>query len=261
MKLGKVVAGFLIIAVLVAAIIVGYLFNNINAIIKSAVESEGPKVTGTEVLLNAVDINIGLESAGGELKLFSIANPVGFAQPRVFSAETIRVAVDPTSLVGDVIVMKDITFEGIHFYAEQKGLTTNLQALQKNLDTFVGASTSAPAQSDEPVGEADVRLMVENLKFADSGLHLTTEKYGSFDLKLPSFELSDLGDKKVGLSPAQLGNAIMQPLVKRAKKQAEKALKERAKDEVKARAEEKLKEKLGDDVAEKLDGLKGLFGR
>lgn len=261
MKLGKVVAGFLIIAVLVAAIIVVYLFNNINAIIKSAVESEGPKVTGTEVLLNAVDINIGLESAGGELKLFSIANPVGFTQPRVFSAETIRVAVDPTSLVGDVIVMKDITIEGIHFYAEQKGLTTNLQVLQKNLDAFMGPSTAAPAQSDEPVSETDVRLMVQNLKFADSGLHLTTEKYGSFDLKLPSFELSNLGDKKVGLSPAQLGNAIMQPLVKRAKKQAEKALKDRAKDEVKARAEEKLKEKLGDDVAEKLDGLKGLFGR
>jgi len=261
MKLGKVVAGVLIIALLVAAVIGVYLLNNINAIIKSAVESEGPKVTGTEVLLNVVDINLGLESAGGELKQFSIGNPAGFTQPHVFSAETIRVAVDPTSLVGDVIVMKDITIEGIHFYAEQKGLTTNLQALQKNLDAFMGPSTAAPAQSDEPVSETDVRLMVQNLKFADSGLHLTTEKYGSFDLKLPSFELSNLGDKKVGLSPAQLGNAIMQPLVKRAKKQAEKALKDRAKDEVKARAEEKLKEKLGDDVAEKLDGLKGLFGR
>ena len=261
MKAGKVVGVVLIVAALVAVIVGVSLLNNINAIIKAAVESEGPKVTGTEVLLNVVDINLGLESAGGELKQFSIANPAGFTQPQVFSAETIRVAVDPTSLVGDVIVMKDITIEGIHFYAEQKGLTTNLQALQKNLDAFMGPSTAAPAQSDEPVSETDVRLMVQNLKFADSGLHLTTEKYGSFDLKLPSFELSNLGDKKVGLSPAQLGNAIMQPLVKRAKKQAEKALKDRAKDEVKARAEEKLKEKLGDDVAEKLDGLKGLFGR
>lgn len=261
MKAGKVVGVVLIVAVLVAVIVGVSLLNNINAIIKAAVESEGPKVTGTEVLLNVVDINLGLESAGGELKQFSIANPAGFTQPQVFSAETIRVAVDPTSLVGDVIVMKDITIEGIHFYAEQKGLTTNLQVLQKNLDAFMGPSTAVPAQSDEPVSETDVRLMVENLKFADSGLHLTTEKYGSFDLKLPSFELSNLGDKKVGLSPAQLGNAIMQPLVKRAKKQAEKALKDRAKDEVKARAEEKLKEKLGDDVAEKLDGLKGLFGR
>ena len=231
MKAGKVVGVVLIVAVLVAVIVAVSLLNNINAIIKAAVESEGPKVTGTEVLLNVVDINLGLESAGGELKQFSIANPAGFTQPQVFSAETIRVAVDPTSLVGDVIVMKDITIEGIHFYAEQKGLTTNLQVLQKNLDAFMGPSTAAPAQSDEPVSETDVRLMVQNLKFADSGLHLTTEKYGSFDLKLPSFELSNLGDKKVGLSPAQLGNAIMQPLVKRAKKQAEKALKDRAKDE------------------------------
>ena len=262
MKLVKIVSVVLVVVVLAVAGGVFFLLGNIDALVKKMVESEGPRVTQTPVLLKAVDIDIGLDEAGGNLQQFSIANPDGFTTSSFMEATLINVDIDPVSAVkGDVIVIKDITIEGVKLNLEQRGLSTNVTTLLKNIRSFGGDGGAAkPAKGGEAEAK-EVRLMVERLKFADSSVHFVTEKYGTLDLALPSFDLRALGDKQTGLTPAELGKEIIEPLLQKAKSQAEKALKSRAEEELKSKATDKLKEKLGDETVEKLEGLKGLFGK
>ncbi|WP_086932237.1 hypothetical protein [Agarilytica rhodophyticola] len=238
MKGIKIFGGLIALLLVIVVGVVVFVLGNLNQIVKETVETVGPEVTQTNVLLDQVDI--ALTEGKGELNDFVIGNPQGFSSPHLLKWDTIRLQIDPASVTSDVVVIKDFTIEGVDIVAEQKGLRTNLQALLDNLDS--GASSpkqEKPSQS----GEArDVRLMMEQVRFADNSINFVTEKYGSYALPLPSFELSNIGDKTTGLTPEELGVAILKPLIKQAKKAVEERIKGLAKEELEAKLKEKEKE-------------------
>lgn len=275
MKAFKIIGGLLAL-VLVVVIGVGvYLFSNINQIVKEVVETVGPDVTKTDVRLAEVDIK--LTEGSGELRGFVIGNPEGFSAGHFLKSEKVRLKIDPSSVTSDIIVIDDIVVEGVNIAVEEKQLKTNIQKLLKNLES------EGTTEKEEVTTEdgKEVRLVVEKLRFANNSVDFKTEKYGSVSIDIPALELSSLGERDTGLTPDELGKAILKPLLKQVKKSAEKRLKEllaadfkeaidkkkeelkqKAKDkedELKASAEEKLKEKLGDDSDEKVEKLKSLF--
>jgi preprotein translocase subunit SecF len=109
--------------------------------------------------------------------------------------------------------------------------------------------------------------MIESLNFGESEIALETEKYGGRTIKLPGYTQSNIGDKKTGLTPDEVSQAIMQSLLSRVKSAVKSELKKVAKAEVKEKIDEekdklkdKLKEKVGDKVSsEDVDKLKSLF--
>ena len=288
MKLFKVFGGLFALLLLVVIGLVVFVFTNLNQIVKQSVETVGPEVTETHVGLRDVDIE--LLDGKGELNHFVIGNPQGFSSEHLIKWDTIRVQIDPMSVKEDVVVIKDITIEGVNIIAEQKGTRTNLQALLDTLQGHSGGSAVSPDEGGGQGGGSDVRLALEHLHFADNSIDFVTENFGSYTLDLPAFELNNIGDKNTGLTPAEFGIAIVEPLLKQAKKAVEKRLEGLAKEklkevldakkaELKAKADEKeaelkakvdekeaqlkaekdkLKEKLGEDAENK---LKGLFDR
>lgn len=260
MKFLKYVAlTFLIlIAIFIAAAF--YVSNNLNSIVKSVIQSEGSKLTQTAVVLGQAKMNLGLNGAGGELHKLAIENPQGFEQGNIFSAEKLGVFVDPKSLLDEVIVVRELTIEGINLFVEEKSLKTNLLALKNNLDrvSTQEKSDSSPSQSSDQVKK---RFMIESLTFADSAVRVLTERYGDFELTLPSFQLSELGDREQGLTPIELSRAVLLPILAKTKKEVENKLKSAAKDNVKSLLDEKLKEKLDENEIKKLDQLRGLLKR
>ncbi len=240
--------------VLILAIIIGvviYVMTNLNQIVKKTVETVGPTVTETSVALRDVDIEP--LKGRGELNHFVIGNPEGFDSEYLLKWESIGLEIDPASVSSDVIVIKNFSIKGINIIAEQKGYTTNLQKLMETLEK--GSSSSNQASSGDTGGQTDVRLALEHLDFADNSLQFVTEKYGSYTLDIPDFDLSNIGDKNVGLTPEEMGQAILKPLVAKAKRAVEKRIKEIGKEELKAKLDEK-KEELEAKVDEKKDELK-----
>lgn len=266
MKVIKWLGILIILLLLVIGGLAFYGLNNLNKLVKYGVETEGPKVTQTDVALGSVDIK--LLDGKGELSNFSIANPAGFSSPHLFKADKILLQVDPTQLTETVKVINEITIDGVDIVAEQKGLTTNIQALLDNLPA--SDDSSAPADDDSSES-ADIRLMVEKLNFINNTITLKTEEYGEYKLELPAIVQSNIGSKSKGLTPAELGQAILKPFLDKAQSAAESKVKEVVKSEItdkaKAKAEEELKkqeEKLKDKVSEKLgedaeSKLKSLF--
>jgi len=250
-KILKIVGGFVLFLVLVLVGLGVFFFSNINKIIKDAVETYGPEVTQTSVLLNEVDVD--LANGSGELNRFSIGNPKGFSSDNIVKWEKIRLQLDTSSLTTDVIVIKDFVVEGVAITAEQKGLTTNIQALMENLQSQ--SSGSSEGESSDETAEADIRLMVERIRFADNSINLVTEKFGAYELPLPGFELANIGDRATGLTPEELGAAILKPLLKQAKTAVEEKVKGITKEKLKEKLDEK-KEELKAKAKEKEEELK-----
>lgn len=269
MKAIKILAVVALLVVLLAGGVFAYLFFNLNYLVKEAVETYGPEITKTQVALRSVDIKP--FDGKGELSGFVISNPSGFDGPHLLKADKITLQIDPLSVTKDVIVIKEMTIDGVNVSAVQKGLTTNLQEMLKNFKQEPSAGTEATSTESK-----DVRLIVEKLNFVNNSISLSTESYGDYVVDLPKIQQSGLGSKSNGLTPQELGVAIITPFIERAKDSAEDKLKailkekvtDKAKakvdaklDEKKEEAKEKLKEKFGEDAEKKLKDLKGLFGK
>ncbi len=261
MKTVKILGFVFVLLVAIVVGLIAYVFGNINQLVKEAVETVGPQVTQTHVGLRDVDIK--LTKGRGELNHFVIGNPEGFSSPYLLKWDAIAIEIDPASVQSDVIVIKDMVIKGVSIKAEQKGTGTNIQALLDNMPADDSAN-SQPSAKEEGESE-DIKLALSHIVFAENDVELITEKWGSYTFSMPSFELSGLGDKNSGLTPEELGKAILKPVLKQIKKQMEDRLKDitkekleeklnEKKEEIKAKVDEK-KQALKDDLEQKKEAL------
>ena len=142
--------------------------------------------------------------------------------------------------------------------AEQKGETTNLSVLMKNVEKSSKKSGSEPAPSKASSDPTDVRLMVEKFVFVNTKGTIIAEGSEEKALKLPDVRRKNIGDKKTGLTPEQLADELLQSVIA----QVEKAVGNYLADLAKQAVEKSIKEKMGlstDDSDE--GGLKSLFKR
>jgi uncharacterized protein involved in outer membrane biogenesis len=255
MKILKIFLGLILVLVLLLAVGGYFLAKNLNGLVERAVEEFGSQVTQTQVALGKADISVNLDQGRGELQNLTVANPQGFSDANLLTLGKVALAIEPTSVMKDVIVIDEITISGVNILAEHKGVKeTNLQALLDNIKAQTGGGASESTNTEETAGK-EVLLAVKKIDFTDNSLSLKSENLGNYDLKIPSFSVSDLGSVENGLTPEQLAAAAIKPLLDRAKRQVE----EKVQDELEDKAKEKLLEHLDDDQKEKLEGLKSLL--
>ncbi|WP_211825017.1 AsmA family protein [Kistimonas asteriae] len=257
MSIKKTVSIALVAIVALMVLVVVITLRNLDGIVKDVIETTGSKITGTPVTLNSVKIT--LRDGRGELNQLAIANPKGFESPDIFSMNAIALQVSPKSLSGPVVVINEILVDGMDITAEQKGATTNIQTLLKDIKE---RSAKKPAGEEEKPAEpakkeegADIRLMVENLSFTNATLKLMTEDKGDHTLKMPNIVMTNLGDKTTGLTPDELSEEILNRLLA----QTEKVVADRLQDIARKKLEEELSKKLSDKDKENLNKLKSLF--
>jgi hypothetical protein len=250
-KAGKIILGLVFGVVIVVAVLVTVVFQNLDGIIKQVIEGAGTQATG--VAVRVADVKFTLQEGRGEIYGLTVANPPGYQSGNLFEMDEVVVQVEPTSLTGPVIVINEVLIDGARLIAEQKGTTTNVQELMDGMAT----DTSEPPPAEGEPG--DVRLMLEQFSFVNSNSTLKTEQLGEKALKLPNIQLTDLGDRETGLTPEQLAGQIMGAVVKQVEKAVAKYLEDAVKDAAKNEIDKQINEKLSAEDREKLEGLKGLF--
>jgi hypothetical protein len=103
--------------------------------------------------------------------------------------------------------------------------------------------------------------MVEKFSFVNGGVRLITTEWGERTLKLPGINITDVGDRDVGLTPEQLTQALLDPILAQAKAAVTNNLEDLAKEKAQQKLQEKIDEKLNDEQKGQLQQLKGLFGQ
>ncbi len=266
MKAVKIILGLVIAVAIVVGIVVFLGLKNINAIVKGTVESVGPQVTQTNVTLEKVDIDI--TRGRGELNNLMIANPAGFNSDYAVRLGQIVLEIEPQTLLNPVIVIKEMRVGGVKLIAEQKDMVnSNLQQLLKSVQSKTGGGSTGDSSTGDSAGNAaavadsgsEIRMMVEKLVFAGSSVQIITEQWGEHTLDLPDIEVDGIGDRETGLTPNQLGQAILKPVLEQAKAKVKRDLKQRVGKKAEAKLKQKLEDKLDDKQKEKLEALKQLL--
>lgn len=243
MKAIKILASILVALLVVIAIALAVGVRNLDRLVEAAIESVGPTVTGTDVSVEQVAID--LTEGRGRIGGFRVANPEGFSSEALLSVGEVELVIDTGSIADEVVVIESIRVDRARLRAEHRGGGFNFEPL---LERVRAASEGEPARST--TASPDVRFMVERLEFSGAGLSLHSEQFGQRQYRLEPIELRNLGDRETGLGPNQLARALLEPLLE--------AAEQRLEDELREQAGEELEEQLSEEDQETLDRVRSL---
>jgi hypothetical protein len=248
MKKLLIILGGLFVVTVVTIII---LIAKLGTIVKTAVNTVGPQITQTTVVLKDADISP--FSGKGSLKELTIGNPKGWNTEHSFFLKEISIDLETKSITADHIVINSVVIDNPEIIYETTGTLTssNLQDLIKNLqgssDQKAQGTSSQPSTKPETTAPAkqeqgkETKIEIKSFRLTNvtvKGAYNTN----IYTVKIPDLVMADLGTKEGGLTPEQLSIAI----IKEISAQAGKAVLEAA-------AKKGLFDKAG-------EGLRGLLG-
>jgi len=191
------------LSLLVVAAIAAYLWfsNPLNALVKAAIEKFGTEMIQAQVSVGKVALSP--TDGKGALSGLSLGNPKGFKASHAFKAGRIELALEPASLAEDVILIHRIYIDAPDISYEKNDSGTNFDAIQRNVEHYLGASKKEAAGKDAPKKMIIESLVIRNAKVNYNGM---------LDLKLPDIELRNIGKKSGGATSAQVAKAVVAEL-------------------------------------------------
>lgn len=182
---------FVVLLLLAVAGVVSLYFT-VGHIVKAGVETVGPRVTKCQVTVG----HIGVSPLGGEVTIreLVVMNPDGFSQNAAFSLGTVRVKLEPKSLFGERIVIREVLVEAPEIRYEV-ALTggTNVGRIQKNVEEF----TALFDTGKEPVEAKEAKLLqIDDLRITGGKITVAASLKGvstGVPVKLPEIHKRNIG--------------------------------------------------------------------
>lgn len=201
-----------------AVVIIGVVvfgLSKIGPIVQSAVNTYGPGITKTDVRLG--DVNVSLFSAQAKLTNFYLGNPKGFKSPEAMKVGSILVDVAESSLTKETIIIERIEVLSPQLTYERTLKSDNFQAILNNVTKGggKGGKTSGGKSTDKSSGSK--KIIIKDFQMKDAKVNLAASMLGqnkSVSTNLPDIHLTNIGDKKGGLIPADAFKVILAELSK-----------------------------------------------
>lgn len=199
-KMGWIV---LVLVVLVASAVL-WLRGNLDGLVQEAIAAQGSAMARARVGVGGVELHP--KDGKGAIRDLSVDNPVGFQTPYALKVGSIALDMDPASVAQDVVHIRSLVIEAPSVIYEQGQGTTNLDAIQRNIATYLG-----PTERKSVSGR---RLIVDELRIqgarAQASAALMQGK--TVEVPLPDIILRDLGKAQGGIPPGELGREVLQAL-------------------------------------------------
>lgn len=192
------------VLIVVVAVGVFVLLGSLNDIVKAAVEKIGSDLTGTKVTLS--DVNIEETSGKGVLRGFRVTNPDGFSKNDAFKFDEVSVTIDAASILSDPVVIKEIVVIGPEIVYEFGDNGTNLDRLNKNVQSKAGSGGGDSSEGP--------KFIIENLFLRDGKVAvqapLLDEK---ISVPLPTIHLTDIGKEGRGATAGDIADQTMEAIL------------------------------------------------
>ena len=198
MKKSTKIAGG-ILGVLVLAF--GALEFALNPIVEKIVNAAAPAALGVPVTLQGADLSLARGRAA--LTGLHVGNPEGYKTDGLLDLGSVIVRLDVSSLLSDVVVIREIAIDGLVVTYEKGLLNSNLGALIDQLSAAEKAPEAAGEAGKEKPGK---KVVIEKLVIADSQMNLSVTGAaaltggGALPIPLPKITLTDLGKEKEGVT-------------------------------------------------------------
>ena len=194
------------VIVIIIVVLLGVLVSNLGPIIKTAVNTYGPQITGTKVSVG--DVGISILSGDAKLKDFFLGNPRGFRSPYAVKVGSVYVDIDERSLTTDTIIINKIEVKAPEITYEKKAGTDNFQSLLNHVKSSEGPAEPSGTQPKKD-GKGK-KIIITDFILENGKVTLATTLAGgrSVSAPLPSLHLKDLGKDTGGTSPAKIFEKI-----------------------------------------------------
>ena len=195
--------GGLVVVALVAFVALEFF---LGSVVTAGVNNFAPKLTQTKVVLEGATISP--LTGSGTLKGLVVGNPKGWSDGNICSLGKIHVSVAPFSVLGDHIIVNEITIEAPEFNYETKIIASNVGDLLKNIEATMGGGKDAAPPATTKSGQP-IKFEVKKFRLANGKVRLGVAGAAGMTLPMPDIELTDLGTKEGGITPDQLVFAVM----------------------------------------------------
>ena len=202
--------------------------------------------TGLQVEIGSV--TLGILSGRVEISDFTIANPAGYSSAKAVSFSTLRLSIDPMTLINQPVhVQEFLLAEPAILVEANSAYQTNIQAMLDELETRFpsGSGSSEEANEEQNTAETRVRIDAFTIDNAQLTVDASALNQPSQSVRLPALSIDPIGVPH-GVAANDAARIIMMALLKDAKTQATEALKDAAEDRAKEELEERARGLLED---------------
>lgn len=184
-----------LIIILIALVIGIYL--SLGIIIKKAVSTAVPPITGTPASVENVDISLMKGHIG--IEGLKVGNPKGFAEENIFELGSIMVDFDLKSVLTDKIIIKQIAIKNTKVDAEiNKSGDINLTQLQNNVNNYLGTGGDTKPETkttEKTASKGGKKVVIKKLNIDDTTLTLGALGQ-TIDIPLPDVHKTNIGEDK-----------------------------------------------------------------
>ena len=185
----------------------------INSIAKSAITNAGTSTLGVETSLDS--ISIGLFSGQSSIDGLSVANPKGFDGDFLDLSEGL-LDVNLSTLLGDVVEVKQIALDGLQIQFVQKLGGSNVSTILANVKSSSSAATDEPAKDTQST-DPSRKFVIDELKVTDVKVAVSVEPLSAATapstVSIKKIIIKDIGKKQGGADLDQLIAIVVQSVV------------------------------------------------
>jgi len=207
----------LFLVLVIAMVIVAF---SLGGIIKSQVEKIGPQATKVDVKLKGAEV--WCLAWRIQLQGFVLGNPPGCRTPSSIAVSDVMVRFKPTTLFSDKLVVENIVVKAPVITLEGGLSDNNLKKIEKNLDDYIGTSSTAPNSTAPPASPAqpEKKLQVNDLVISGAKLQVNTVLSGgqTITVPIPDIHLTDLGAGPQGITGVEVGQRVLHAVLNAATK-------------------------------------------
>ncbi len=198
-KITAIVAALVIVVIVVSVV----LQNPLGRLVKLAMEEFIPEMTQASVQVGNVEISA--EDGRGRITGLVLGNPSGFKSEYALKAGIIEIALEPASLAKDVVVVHKVLIDAPQIGYEKAGDITNFDAIQRNVEKYLGASRGKNGKAGKEEGK---KMIIGSFIIRNASVNYND----MIELKLPDIELRNVGKKSGGATAAQVVKAVITEL-------------------------------------------------
>jgi hypothetical protein len=209
MKLKKILwaVGIGLVLLGVITLLVVALF--LDGLVRTGVETVGPKIAGVPVTLES--IHIGVLSGSVRVKDLVVGNPEGCKTPFAGRVGLAEVSASVASAMSDKIVIHSIHVVSPEINLEGGLRANNLFKIRDNLGSAASAGEATGVKPPATTGGGPAKkIEVDDFLITGAKIHVHLSGLGgqTLTLPLPDIHLTDLGAGEAGLTPAELTRRI-----------------------------------------------------
>lgn len=240
---------YIVLALLVLVIGgVVLLVNNLDSLVRRAIEVAGTNALGTEVSVGRVNLDMAAGSA--ILADVSIANPEGFSNQDMIRFDELQLAIDLASLNTDVVRIISVRSTNPFLLYEMQGTRSNVDALRERFPIATASGETTAVTGSDPV------IAINSIQIAGIQGRLQSDV-------LPQPVEVSFGDVQIPPvqgTPEQLTQQIAVPLLTQLSRNARAAftgaMSDQVESELRARATE-IQEEAGERIRQAEEAAQG----